>query len=57
MISSNLPGRAVYIVDGSRTPFLKARGGRGPFWPPTWPWPPGGRCWRASLSRRRSWTR
>ncbi|HAF87628.1 MAG: acetyl-CoA C-acyltransferase [Legionellaceae bacterium] len=27
---SNLPGRAVYIVDGNRTPFLKAKG-IGPF--------------------------
>ena len=26
-----IPGRAVYIVDGSRTPFLKARGKPGPF--------------------------
>lgn len=25
------PGRPVYVVDGSRTPFLKARGGPGPF--------------------------
>ena len=31
MITSNLPGRAVYIVDGSRTPFLKARGQPGSF--------------------------
>ena len=23
---SNLEGRAVYVVDGSRTPFLKAKG-------------------------------
>ncbi len=28
---SSLKGRAVYIVDGSRTPFLKARGKVGPF--------------------------
>ena len=26
-------GRAVYLVDGTRTPFLKARGKRGPFTP------------------------
>ena len=26
-------GRDVYIVDGARTPFLKARGGPGPFTP------------------------
>jgi acetyl-CoA C-acetyltransferase len=26
-------GRAVYLVDGARTPFLKARGKRGPFTP------------------------
>jgi acetyl-CoA C-acetyltransferase len=31
MITTNLPGRAVYIVDGSRTPFLKVRGRPGPF--------------------------
>ena len=31
MITSNLPGRAVYIADGSRTPFLKARGQPGSF--------------------------
>lgn len=29
--SSNLQGNAVYVVDGARTPFLKARGGPGPF--------------------------
>ncbi len=29
--SSNLPGRPVYIVDGARTPFLKARGKPGHF--------------------------
>ena len=28
---SNLPGKKVYIVDGSRTPFLKTKGQRGPF--------------------------
>ena len=28
---SNLKGRPVYIVDGSRTPFIKARGKVGPF--------------------------
>ncbi|MEE9451157.1 MAG: acetyl-CoA C-acetyltransferase [Gammaproteobacteria bacterium] len=28
---TNLPGRDVYIVDGCRTPFLKARGVPGPF--------------------------
>jgi acetyl-CoA C-acetyltransferase len=28
---NNTPGRAVYVVDGSRTPFLKARGKPGPF--------------------------
>ncbi len=27
----NLKGNAVYVVDGARTPFLKARGGPGPF--------------------------
>lgn len=26
-----LRGRPVYVVDGTRTPFLKARGGPGPF--------------------------
>ncbi|MEZ5661110.1 MAG: acetyl-CoA C-acetyltransferase [Burkholderiaceae bacterium] len=26
-------GRAVYIIDGARTPFIKARGGPGPFTP------------------------
>ncbi len=31
-MSSNIPGRPVYIVDGSRTPFLKAAGQTGPFW-------------------------
>ena len=30
MTESNLAGRAVYVVDGSRTPFLKAKG-LGPF--------------------------
>lgn len=29
--ASNFPGRDVYIIDGSRTPFLKARGLPGPF--------------------------
>ena len=28
-----MTGRPVYIVDGARTPFLKARGGPGPFTP------------------------
>lgn len=28
-----MSGRAVYLVDGARTPFLKARGGPGPFTP------------------------
>ena len=28
-----MSGRPVYIVDGSRTPFIKARGGPGPFTP------------------------
>ena len=28
---SNLPGRAVYLIDGARTPFLKARNRPGPF--------------------------
>ena len=31
MNHSSLPGRPVYIVDGTRTPFLKARGAPGPF--------------------------
>ena len=31
MSKSNLKGRQVYIVDGSRTPFLKAAGKPGPF--------------------------
>ena len=30
---SSESGNAVYIVDGSRTPFLKARSGPGPFRP------------------------
>jgi len=30
-MATKKPGRAVYIVDGSRTPFLKARGIPGPF--------------------------
>ena len=30
-IDTSLAGRAVYIVDGARTPFLKARGKTGPF--------------------------
>ncbi|MDH5229433.1 MAG: acetyl-CoA C-acetyltransferase [Gammaproteobacteria bacterium] len=28
---TNLPGRTVYLIDGARTPFLKARGRPGPF--------------------------
>ncbi|MCF6280904.1 MAG: acetyl-CoA C-acetyltransferase [Candidatus Polarisedimenticolaceae bacterium] len=31
MSKSNLKGRMVYLVDGSRTPFLKAQGKPGPF--------------------------
>jgi acetyl-CoA C-acetyltransferase len=31
MSKSNLKGREVYLVDGSRTPFLKAQGKPGPF--------------------------
>ena len=31
MSKSNLKGRVVYLVDGSRTPFLKAQGKPGPF--------------------------
>ena len=37
----------IYIVDGARTPFLKAKGmrrGRSP--PPIWPLPPAAPCWR-----------
>lgn len=33
MTQSRQSGRAVYIVDGSRTPFLRARGAPGPFTP------------------------
>src|SRR6202012_4208201 len=31
--SGRLQGRPVYIVDGARTPFIKARGKPGPFTP------------------------
>lgn len=30
-MSSSLQGRDVYLIDGSRTPFLRAKGGPGPF--------------------------
>ncbi|MBO9544629.1 acetyl-CoA C-acetyltransferase [Caulobacter sp.] len=33
VLRSPVAGRPVYIVDGARTPFLKARGGPGPFTP------------------------
>lgn len=33
MAAAQRSGRPVYVVDGARTPFLKARGGPGPFTP------------------------
>lgn len=33
VLKTPVAGRPVYIVDGARTPFLKARGGPGPFTP------------------------
>src|SRR4051812_5011385 len=33
MTAAQSQGRPVYVVDGARTPFLKARGGPGPFTP------------------------
>src|SRR3979409_1535905 len=49
--------RPVFIIDGSRTPFLKARSGPGPF-TPVRPAPPGGpralavQCGRPLLARQ-----
>ena len=42
--------KPVYVVDGSRTPFLKARTGPGPFRRATWPCRPGARCCRQPFS-------
>jgi hypothetical protein len=49
---SELNLRPVYIIDGSRTPFLKARSGPGPFTPVDLAFSAGGPCWHASRSRR-----
>ena len=31
-LSSNIPGKPVYVVDGCRTPFIKSLGKPGPFY-------------------------
>ena len=52
-----LPGHPVYIVDGARTPQIKARGMPGPFTQPTSAWPQDAHCCCVSLFPQPIWTK
>jgi len=50
--ASSYPGRAVYIVDGARSPFLKAQENRGHLPLHHWRLRQGARYWRGNHLKR-----